>query len=118
MSVSNLTAIVFTMGRQGGTVHDVAKTLGVSVSDIINADDAGMDDLLRLAQQFRNQTGKFKRVNGKLPLIINAWWGMGDNGSWDLEPWPSLDSQPYIRIDQIPILEGHPWPNRVRNGYK
>lgn len=50
MPVSNLTALCFAMGQQGGTVHQVASDLGVDVADIINADDARMDDLLRMAQ--------------------------------------------------------------------
>lgn len=53
--VTNLTAIIFTMGRQGGTVDDVARELGVTVNEILNADDDQMGDLLRMAQKFRNK---------------------------------------------------------------
>lgn len=50
MHVPNTTALIFAMGYQGGTVHQVAGSLGVDVSDILNADADRMDDLLRLAQ--------------------------------------------------------------------
>jgi len=54
MNVPNTTALIFAMGYQGGTVHQVAADLGVTTSDILNADADRMGDLLRLAQAYRN----------------------------------------------------------------
>ena len=59
MTVSNLTALIFAMGRQGGTLLDVARSLGVEPYDIIAADDEKMGILLRMAQKisaFRPET--------------------------------------------------------------
>lgn len=57
MTVSNLTALIFTMGRQGGTIHQVATDLGLSPSDILEADEEKMEDYLRMAQRL-NYLGK------------------------------------------------------------
>lgn len=54
MAVSNLTALIFAMGRQGGTVHDVASALGIKTSDILEADENKMEDYLRMAQRLNN----------------------------------------------------------------
>ena len=51
MAVTNLVALQFAMGYQGGTVHQMAQALRVNTSDILNADDERMSDLLRLAQK-------------------------------------------------------------------
>ena len=51
MSVTNLVALQFAIGYQGGTVHQMAKALRVNTDDILNADDERMGDLLRLAQK-------------------------------------------------------------------
>ena len=50
MTVTNLVALQFAMGYQGGTIHQMAKKLRVDTSDILNANDERMDDLLRRAQ--------------------------------------------------------------------
>jgi len=62
MNVPNTTALIFAMGYQGGTVHQVAADLGVTTSDILNADEERMGELLRLAQAFRNKRASHSDV--------------------------------------------------------
>ena len=49
-AVPNSIVLMFIFGWQGGTVHQVAETLNVSVLDILNADFDRMQDLMRMAQ--------------------------------------------------------------------
>lgn len=87
MTVTNLTALCFTMGRQGGTIHQVADDLGVESAFILNANEDAMGDLLRIAQEYRNKTHRFKPVSFRLPSKIYAWSGFeGCEGSWSFEP--------------------------------
>ena len=51
MSVTNLVALQFAMGYQGGTIYQMAEALRVSTGDILNADDERMGELLRKAQE-------------------------------------------------------------------
>lgn len=51
MAVTNLVALQFAMGYQGGTIHQMAEALRVSTDDILNADDDRMGELLRKAQE-------------------------------------------------------------------
>ena len=53
-AVPNSIVLMFILGWQGGTIHQVAETLGVSVADIQNADYLRMEELMRLAQTKRN----------------------------------------------------------------
>lgn len=52
--VNNTTVLLFIMGYQGGTVHQVAEKLKTSVSDILDADEKRMEYLMRQAQKYRN----------------------------------------------------------------
>ncbi len=56
MPVSNLTALCFAMGNQGGTLNQVASDLGVSPQEILNAKDEEIGDLLRKAQAYSRKT--------------------------------------------------------------
>lgn len=71
MTVSNLTALIFTMGRQGGTLHDVAHALGIKALDILDADEEKMEEYLRMAQRLNNLNNFRYRSNpnldGQLP---------------------------------------------------
>lgn len=49
----NTHVLCFVLGWQGGTIHQVAKLLGVTTSDICNADYDRMGDLCRMAQEKR-----------------------------------------------------------------
>jgi Fic family protein len=56
--------LAFILGWQGGTVHQVADELKVSVQDVLNADDDKMQNLCRMAQYARlhkNQSNAEKR---------------------------------------------------------
>lgn len=62
MPVTNLVALQFAMGYQGGTIHQMADRLRVSTDDILNADDEKMGDLLRKAQGLHVARTEMKRV--------------------------------------------------------
>lgn len=49
-AVPNAVVLMFILGWQGGTIHQVAEKLGVKASDIHTADYARMDELMRQAQ--------------------------------------------------------------------
>lgn len=53
MALTNLEILVFVRGWKGGDIHDLAYELGVSISDIIYADDARMNKLCIIAQNIR-----------------------------------------------------------------
>ena len=54
-TLTNTEILIFILGKQGGTVHQVAKQLGVAASEIINANYDQMQDLARAAQVCRTQ---------------------------------------------------------------
>lgn len=49
--VTNTEILMFISGWQGGTVHQIAEHLGVSITAIMLADYEDMQRLMRLAQQ-------------------------------------------------------------------
>lgn len=53
--ISNTEILMFILGWQGGTVHQVAEVLGISTGTILNADYDKMQDLMRLAQRKRTR---------------------------------------------------------------
>jgi len=53
--LTNTEILIFITGKQGGTVHQIAEKLGVTASDIINADYERMQQLCRAAQTVRTQ---------------------------------------------------------------
>lgn len=56
--ISNTAVLLFVMGYQGGTVHQVAGELGVEVDYIINANATEMGELCRKAQAYQwNKNG-------------------------------------------------------------
>ena len=71
MTVTNLTALIFAMGRQGGTIHQVATDLGLKPEEILNADEEKMEEYLRMAQRLNNLNNFRYRSNpnldGQLP---------------------------------------------------
>lgn len=52
-ALTNTAILCFVLGYQGGTVHQVAKELGVTVDDIIGADSDKMGILCRMAQRMQ-----------------------------------------------------------------
>lgn len=50
-AVHNTEVLLFVMGFQGGTVHQVAKYLETTTDDILYADNERMQDLMRKAQK-------------------------------------------------------------------
>ena len=50
-TVSNTVVLMFILGWQGGTIHQVAKELNVTTDDILFADHEKMGTLMRIAQQ-------------------------------------------------------------------
>lgn len=52
--VSNTEILIFIVGWQGGTIHQIAEHLSIKTSDIILADYDKMQDLMRLAQTKRD----------------------------------------------------------------
>ena len=52
--ITNTTALMFTLGWQGGTIHQVSEVLNVSPQFIIEANYIEMNVLLRQAQRIRN----------------------------------------------------------------
>lgn len=92
MPVSNLTALCFAMGHQGGTVHQVARDLGVDVSDIINANDARMDDLLRMAQAHGRKVPADRAAALKNIAIVRRMISTDRHSASDYEAaWKALD---------------------------
>lgn len=63
MSLTNTHILCFVLGWQGGTVHQVAQELGVTTSDIIDAGDARMGELCRVAQKVQWKKGG---INGQI----------------------------------------------------
>lgn len=49
-SVPNSVVLMFVRGWQGGTIHEIAAELGVTTTDIQNADFDRMIELMRVAQ--------------------------------------------------------------------
>ena len=112
MSVTNLVALQFAMGYQGGTVHQMAKALRVNTSDILNADDERMSDLLRLAQKHHvlKEALKDKTVIKReaYQYIINELNELIDGG----EECRGRDSS----ISHIiGVLQGDPWHEYLAN---
>lgn len=61
-SVPNSIVLMFILGGQGGTIHQVARELNCNPSDIANADYGRMEELMRQAQSI------------KMPYIFDAGW--------------------------------------------
>ena len=72
MTVTNLTALIFAMGRQGGTIHQVATDLGLKSEEILNADEEKMEDYLRMAQRLNNLNNFRYRSNPNLDGLEEA----------------------------------------------
>lgn len=54
-ALTNTHALCFVLGWQGGTVHQVARELGVNTQDILTADYDRMGELCRKAQQVKQE---------------------------------------------------------------
>ena len=54
-AVPNSLVLMFIVGWQDGTIHQIADALGVNTLDIQNADFARMEELMRIAQNVRNK---------------------------------------------------------------
>lgn len=52
--LTNTEILMFVIGWQGGTVHQVASAIGISVQDILDADGDRMRDYVRRAQEVKN----------------------------------------------------------------
>jgi hypothetical protein len=52
-SLTNTQTLLFVLGYQGGTIHQLAYKLGVGIDDILDADNDRMGELCRIAQQKR-----------------------------------------------------------------
>jgi hypothetical protein len=52
--LTNTEILLFICGYQGGTVHQLASSLGTTADDILNADYDKMQSLMRQAQKYRN----------------------------------------------------------------
>lgn len=52
--LTNTETLFFILGWQGGTIHQLSKTLGVEADEILYAGYEEMQELCRLAQQKRN----------------------------------------------------------------
>ena len=112
MSVTNLVALQFAMGYQGGTIHQMAKALGVNTDDILDADDERMGDLLRLAQKhhvLREQLkDKVTLDRAAYNYICNELYEMIDGG----EECSGRDSS----ISHIiGVLQCDPWHEYLAN---
>lgn len=84
--IPNVTVLMFIMGFQGGTVHQCAKHLGLSVPEIINATPEMMENFMRLAQKIRNE----RNVS---PAARNAVDLLEDNYSMEIaepECWEAI----------------------------
>jgi hypothetical protein len=53
MYMSNTEILMYVLGWQGGTIHQLADVLGVTTDIILKADDAALHELCRLAQTIR-----------------------------------------------------------------
>ena len=70
-SVPNSVVLIFVRGWQGGTVHQIAAELGVTVQDIFVADLDRMMELMRVAQEkrlFDNPPGTMADVRRRAEL--------------------------------------------------
>lgn len=66
--MTNTEILCFVLGWQGGTVHQVAATLGVAVDDVIIATPEKMRELCRLAQRWaRDNATIWKTQNDPRP---------------------------------------------------
>ena len=112
MSVTNLVALQFAMGYQGGTVHQMAKALRVNTSDIINADGERMEDLLRAAQKhhvLREQLkDKVTLDRAAYSYIVNELSDMIDGG----EECRGRDAS---ISHVIGVLQDDPWHKHLAN---
>lgn len=63
--LSNTHVLCFVLGWQGGTIHQVAQELDVSNNTILDADEATMNWLCRLAQSVRN-TNEMRKAHADL----------------------------------------------------
>lgn len=54
-TLSNTEILLFVIGWQGGTVHQLARELMVTGDTILNADREAMEHLCRVAQRIRNE---------------------------------------------------------------
>ncbi len=53
--LTNTEILCFVLGWQGGTIHQVSRTLSVPSDDILNADAERMRGLCRMAQLAKQQ---------------------------------------------------------------
>jgi hypothetical protein len=56
--MKNLEILLAVLGWQGGTVHQVARTLGLNAFQIINANRKDMQEYCREAEKIRNKEQK------------------------------------------------------------
>lgn len=52
-ALTNTEALMFILGWQGGTIHQLSRELGVETTEILFANNEKMNELARLAQQKR-----------------------------------------------------------------
>lgn len=81
MSISNTTILLFVLGYQGGTVHQLAEELGVPTEDILDADEERMGNLMRIAQKrqwARQDAAQKAKVKDEITYIQGALVDIAD----------------------------------------
>lgn len=68
-SISNTEILMFILGWQGGTIHQLADAMGVPNWRIMNATYDDMQDLMRLAQQKRAATHPATPIQAALDTL-------------------------------------------------
>lgn len=56
--LTNTEILMYVLGWQGGTIHQLAHEIGINQDEILNADAEKMRELVRVAQTVRNARGK------------------------------------------------------------
>lgn len=56
--LTNTEVLMYVLGWQGGTLHQLAETLGIKDDVILDANADKMRELIALAQMIRNQRGR------------------------------------------------------------
>lgn len=96
MPISNLSALCFAMGHQGGTISQVARDLDVKTSDILEADENRMEDLLRLAQAYSRKKQGINQTHITIGYFVYTASDMSETQVYEsyedmFNDWPGKD---------------------------
>lgn len=70
--MSNTAILCFVLGWQGGTIHQVAREIGSTTGEILDADYEAMGDLCRKAQAVNSRYQRVARARSALRIMIDG----------------------------------------------